>query len=278
MIGQASNRHYLNAVLSMVACLAAYGGCWAQPPTPPGNPPALKDGDSVPSVRSEFWVMLGQASKESSNSRRDFWRLLSHPKIQTEVGLEAAELEAIFVLSKKHFEQLQLLQTQLSESSAARDEKLSKLVQVLHQQEAEFIEMLKSNTNLERLIQIDVQAYGIRAVTHGLVAKQIGLSEEKAAELRQLSDEVRREEMDKMGHKIRELMRSPQSDKKVREVIKQLDEKIADALKHKLNSQQLEALNQLKGAAFEIPEDLFDRRLYSERRENKNHSSKDCKE
>jgi hypothetical protein len=101
--------------------------------------------------------------------------------------------------------------------------------------------------------------YGNRSVTQGEIATRIGLSDEKLVEIRHLTEKVRREEFEKVGDIFRGQVRGqPQNGQQVRDIFKQIDDKVDEAIKAKLTTQQLDALNQQKGPPFEIPKDLFE--------------------
>lgn len=234
-------------------CLAASSWSWAQPPKGASSSSGSKES-------REFWSILGEASKDSNNNRFYFLRMVEHPAIQAEIELTSEELKEIDTLNHLHMDEVRKLR---DDYVKAPDKEFCKqaLRELLRQQDAAFMRKLRDVVNFERLLQISVQVYGSRSVTQAEIAERVGLSQEKLAEIRSLAEKVRQDEFEKMGDSIRELMRSgPQSGKKARDMFKQIDIKVNEAIRMRLTSQQLEALTQNRGSAFEIPDDLFERR------------------
>jgi hypothetical protein len=80
------------------------------------------------------------------------------------------------------------------------------------------------------------------------------LSAEKLAELRNLSGDIWKEEMEKVRDTVRSIPR--QNKVKIDDIFEQVGKKLDIALKLKLTSQQLEALSKLRGQPFAVPADL----------------------
>jgi hypothetical protein len=68
-----------------------------------------------------------------------------------------------------------------------------------------------------------------------------------------MSDQVHREELGRMGEVIRE-------GKKVKQLFAEIDKKVNDSLRMKLTSEEQDHLQQLRGVAFMLPEDLLEPR------------------
>ncbi|MFO0940803.1 MAG: hypothetical protein U0930_08545 [Pirellulales bacterium] len=248
-----SKRPVINLTLACILCWLVGGVCLAQ--NRPQTDAEKNQGPSSRNARSstdEFWRMLGSAFKEASNNRQSFWRLLEHSDVQKEIGLDESEFKLIELLNAKHLEELRALRETFKDRSD-KDEMLKELVAFINLQDAAFLGEVAKHCDLNRLIEIDVQAYDLRAVTHAEIAKRIGLSSEKLAELRCMSDQVYREELGRMGDVIRE-------GKKVKQLFAEIDKKVNDSLRMKLTSEEQDHLQQLRGAAFLLPADLLEPR------------------
>lgn len=225
--------------LISLTCFTMVSQCWAQPPSR-----GQKNKD-------EFWSALGDAYRQSSNNRQNLWRLLEHPAIQGELQLDESELKSIEVLNGQHFSELLQLRAKLKQG-IQREILHTELVELINKQDAAFMDEVAKHCDMNRLIELDIQAYGTRAVTHAEVAKRIGLSDQKLADLREHCDEFRRKEMDQMRERI--------PIEEVRKLFREMDQRLNDCIKARLTSQELDALNQIKGKPFKLPEDLFEPR------------------
>lgn len=269
MISVFCKRHYAKFLWVSILCCSMGGVCNALQP-PQGKPaqqdnPAQKGNPPQRPQRGnndEFWKVMTEAFKEASNNRRYFWVLLEHPAIQMEIGLDEAELKTLDDLNHKHFEDLKAIREKYKDNFDKV--KLHKeLVELINQQDAIFLEHVSKSCDFKRLIEIDVQANGTRAVTHSEIAKRIGMSSDRLLEVRTFCDKRRREEMEELSGKIQDVTRNQGSEgvKRVRELFRQLDQKLNDCLRSKLTSLEIDALNELKGAPMDLPEDLFEPRL-----------------
>ena len=250
-------RHYAKFLWVSIICCSMGGVCNALQP-PQGNlPPRPQRGNN-----DEFWKVLSESFKEASNNRRVLWVLLEHPAIQVEIGLTEAELKSIDELNFKHFDELKAIREKYKDNFD-KVKLLNELVELINQQDAIFLDLVSKSCDFKRLIEIDVQAYGTRAVTQTEIAKRIGMSAERLSEVRTFCDKRRREEMEELAGKIPDVTRNRSSEgvQKVRELFRNLDLKLNECLRSKLTSLELDALNQLKGAPMVLPEDLFEPRL-----------------
>lgn len=251
MLSQFGKTHVIKFTWACILCCFMGGVCLAQNP-PKSDAERGQPNRPARQGTDEFWNLLNAASKDASNNRLNLWRLLEHADVQKELGLDEPEFKAIEQLNIKHFEELRALREKFKDSNA-KDKLLKELVDVINRQDAAFLDEVAKHCDLKRLIEIDIQAYDLRSVTHAEVAKRVGLSPEKLTELRCLSDQVRRDEMDRMRDVIRE-------GKKVRQLFAEIDKKVNDSLRMKLTSQELDNLQQLRGPVFKLPEDLFEPR------------------
>lgn len=262
-------RHYAKFLWVSILCCSMGGVCNAlQPPqdksaqqaspAQKGNPPQRPQrGNNDP-----FFNALLEAFKEASNNRHYLWVLLEHPAIQAEIGLDEAELKTLDELNHKHFEELKAIREKYKDKFD-KVKVHKELVELINQQDAIFLEHVSKSCDFKRLIEIDVQAHGTRAVTHSEIAKRIGMSAERLSEVRAFCDKRRREEMEELAGKIQDVTRNQGAEgvKKVRELFRHLEQKLNDCLRSKLTSVEIDALNQLKGAPMELPEDLLEPRL-----------------
>lgn len=261
--------HYAKFLWASILCCSMGGICNAL--QPPQDKPAQQDNSSQqgkPPQRPQrgnndpFFNALPEAFKEASNNRRNLWVLLEHPVIQAEIGLDEVELKKLDELNYKHFEELKAIREKYKDNfdkvKVHKD-----LVELINQQDAIFLEHVSKSCDFNRLIEIDVQAHGARAVTHSEIAKRIGMSAERLSEVRAFCDKRRREEMEELAGKIQDVTRNQGSEgvKKVRELFRHLDQKLNDCLRSKLTSVEIDALNTLKGVPMELPDDLLEPRL-----------------
>ena len=262
-------RHYAKFLWVSILCCSMGGVCNAL--QPPQDKPAQQDNSAQqnkPGQRPQrgnndpFFNALLEAFKDASNNRRYLWVLLEHPAIQAEIGLDEAELKTLDELNHKHFEELKAIREKYKDNFD-KVKVHEELVELINQQDAIFLEHVSKSCDFKRLIEIDVQAHGTRAVTHSEIAKRIGMSAERLSEVRAFCDKRRREEMEELAEKIQDVTRNQGSEgvKRVRELFRQLDQKLNDCLRSKLTSVEIDALNELKGASMELPEDLFEPRL-----------------
>ena len=206
-----------------------------------------------------FWHVISEAFRHADNNRQHLWRLIEHSAIRQEIGLDDAEFKSLEELNSQHFGQFRGLREQHKEVKD-KDALRTHLVDVINGQDKAFLQLLAQTSDLQRLIEIDIQAYGARAATHAEVAARMGLQPERFAEIRKFCDDRRRDEMEQMGEEIQKLLRGPQGNRRVRDLFRQLDAKLNHAMKAKLTPTELASLENLKGPAFTIPEDLFDPR------------------
>lgn len=259
-------RHYAKFFWASVLCCSMGGVCNAlQPQDKPEPKSAQQDKPPQRPQRGnndEFWKVMPEAFKEASNNRRYLWVLIEHPAIQAEIGLDEAELKTLDELNHKHFEELKAIREKYKDNFD-KVKLHTELVELINQQDAIFLENVSKSCDFKRLIEIDVQANGTRAVTHSEIAKRIGMTAERLAEVRVFCDKRRREEMEELAGKIQDVTRNQGAEgvKKVRELFRHLDQKLNDCLRSKLTSLEIDALNELKGAPMELPEDLFEPRL-----------------
>lgn len=262
-------RHYAKFLWVSVLCCSMAGVCNAlQPPqgkpaqqdkpAQQGNPPQRPQRGN----NEEFWKVMPEAFKEASNNRHFLWGLLEHPEIQAEIGLDETELKTLDELNHKHFDDLKAIREKYK-SNFDKAKLHKELVELINQQDTIFLEHVSKSCDFKRLMEINVQAYGARAVTQTEIAKRIGMSSERISEVRAFCDKRRREEMEELVGKIPDVTRnrSPEGVQKVRELFRNLEQKLNECLRSKLTSVEIDALNALKGASMELPEDLFEPRL-----------------
>jgi hypothetical protein len=243
-----TNIRPLITIAAVIACVVTCADCWSQHPKPPQGSEESR----------EFWSIFGDALKNADNNQLNLLPLIEHPKIRTEVDLSDSEFEEINSLKKQHMSEIRQLRDDYVKNP---DKQLCKrkLTELLNKQDADFTQRVVEHSNFERLIQIAIQVYGNRAATSKEIAQRTELPPDKVKEIRSLAHKIRREEFE--GDTIRDLMRNgPQNEKKMRDTFKQIENKINEAIKTKLTTEQLDALNQLRGEPIEIPNDLFDRR------------------
>lgn len=271
MLSLINHKDRIVAFVGTILCCAIQGVCWAQPPRGPKSPKGPPPGSS------EFWKITGEAIRES-NHRAFFGRLVAHPAIQAEIGLSDQECQGVDALNSQHLDELRKFRSTDFENLDRQASK-EKLVELMNQQDKAFNTKLKEAADFERLIQISIQVYGHRSVLHDQVATRIGLSQKKLTEIRQLAESERKEELDRVLTKMRQNL---QGGEEFRDLIKQVDDKVGEAIKMRLTAQQLLTLNELKGVPFDIPADLYDRRYrdgrYDKSRDSRNDKNRDHKD
>ena len=119
------------------------------------------------------------------------------------------------------------------------------------QAEIDLLGEVLDKDQVDRLNQIYVQVAGIAILQDPLVAKQLEISEEQVAKMREMRDEMRSELREMARDGDREEMRE-----KFREMNEELGEKMMDVLS---DSQQGD-LDKMKGKPFEMPADAMSQR------------------
>ncbi len=216
-----------------------------------------------------FWSVMRDVHKQVFSSRMDFMSLLSHPSIRAEVGIDDEEFDSLSRLNISLFNEIKTLQRNQSEEQLDRQELVAKVANLMQEHEQLFIEHIKSVTDFDRFIEILVQARGNRSVVHEEVARRISLPADKLDELREVSHKAWREQMDGLGEKIRELIRKGElqdlvkktQNQEIRQLVKRAELKVNESLGQRMTSEQLEALRQIRGVEFAVPDDAFDARL-----------------
>ncbi|MEE2827151.1 MAG: hypothetical protein VYE64_11040 [Planctomycetota bacterium] len=104
---------------------------------------------------------------------------------------------------------------------------------------------------IDRLNQIYVQVAGIAILQDALVAKQLEISEEQVAEMREMRDEMRSE--------LREMARDGDREE-MREKFREMNEELGEKMMDVLSDSQQDDLDRMKGKPFELPADAMPQR------------------
>ena len=252
---------YLKLMLGLGLGLSLLAGSsWAQPPRPAHDRPLLD---------SSFWGVMRDVHKKSFSSRLEFTALLSHDSVRAEVGLDTDEYQQIQRLNLELIESIKKIQETQLQNPVPHDQVVDAIVAQVESHEGQFIDSLRGAADFDRFLGILVQARGTRAVVHEEIAKRIDLPRDKLDELRELSQRAWREQMEELGDNIKELLRQGQNRETIRQrqnptvraLFARAEEKVNRAISLKLTSDQLNALNQMKGEPFELPDNLFDVQL-----------------
>jgi len=219
--------------------------------------------------------------KQVFSSRLEFMALLSHSAIRDEIGLDQEEYELLASSSKDLFKEIKDLyhvnrdqrppgpREDSPETQKEYQQLVMKISQLIREHDQQFMQQLQSSSNFDRFIEILVQARGHRAVVHEDVAKRIGLPPEKLDEVRTVGHQVWREQWESMGDRMRELIRSEETKgpahqgnrKEAQQLVERAETKVNEAVGRRLASEHLEALKQLQGKPFAMPEDFFELRM-----------------
>ncbi len=239
--------------------------------------------------------------KHAFSSRMDFMMLLSHPSIRSQAGIDDEEYAELSRLEQSFFDEIWSVYQEQRDQPLAHQDLVKKIVEVVHSHDEEFMELFRTTTDFDRFIGILVQVRGTRSVVHEEVAKRINLSPEKLKEIRVLAFRTWREQTDHFGDKFRELLRGRKGGRpgdrehplgsnhkedenrkdgefrrdhkvkiekheendsaEIRELIERVEEKVNQAVAHKLTTEQLQTLENLRAKSFELPEDIFTVRL-----------------
>jgi hypothetical protein len=225
-----------------------------QPPSDGGREPSSHDHDRHRRVRLSVWSVWKDVHRKSGSSRFDFLPLiLGSAEVRSEIGLDDQEFARVRQIDDQLRKQIQELDKQNAQSTS-RDKFIDMIAEEIVRNDAELFAYLGENSDFERLLGILVNIRSHRSVLNTLVADRIGLSAEKLAELRNLSGDIWKEEMEKVRDTVRSI---PRQDKvRIDDIFEQVGKKLDIALKLKLTSQQLEALSKLRGQPFAVPADL----------------------
>lgn len=268
-------------------CAATLGGlatlwlvCLASPASLAQQPPLKRPaGDRLPRDRS-LMPLMHDVRKQVFSSRMEFMALLSHPEIREEIGLAEEEFEELSNSGRDLFQEIRTIyhsdrdpnqptgQGEPRESAERHQQMVAKIAQKIREHDQEFMQQLRDSVNYSRFLEILVQARGNRAVIHEDVAKLIGLPAEKLEEVRAVSHKVWRDQWETMGDKMRDLIRGQEGQdpalqgmrREAQQLVERAENTVSQAVGQRLSSEHLEALKNLRGEPFELPEDFFELR------------------
>jgi hypothetical protein len=228
---------------------------------------AASEDQRLPTVAS-VWSVMPEVHKRSSSSRLEFLALLSHASIREEVGVDSEEYQHLRNSTFQLFESIKAVQRAQSETPLTEEQLINKLSELIKQHDLAFNRYLEQASNYDRFIGLFIQARGNRAVCHVDVASRLDVPPQKLEELRLISHETWRAEMDRMGERFKDLLRRGQyreiieksQNSEMREMFIRVEARVNEAIGRRMTAQQLETLEQLRGPKFDIPKDFFELR------------------
>jgi hypothetical protein len=243
----------------------AVAGHWQEPDEKPHSPHHHHRQSPDPG----FWSVMREVHSQSFSSRIDFMMLLSHPSIRAEVGLSEEEYQQLLDFNVGLFKGIKAIHQSHLDEPLPRDQLVAKVIAHLADHDREFVQYIHQKMDFERFINLLVQARGNRSVVHDEIARRIELSAEKLAELRVITHRVWREHMDEMGDHMKDLIRRGEmkelvrqsQNAEVRQLFEKAEQKVNESVGRRLTSEQLRALEALRGEVFDMPANLLEIRF-----------------
>jgi hypothetical protein len=248
------------ALVVMLSAWSLQQAVWAEP----GEAPPSTDRRQLTSV----WSVMHEVHRRCSSSRLEFLALLSHASVREEVGIDSEEYQHLKNSTLQLFESIKALQRAHSENPLTEEQLINRLSELVNQHDLAFNRYLEEASNYDRFIGLFIQARGNRAVCHLDVARRLDVPPEKLEELRMISHDTWRAEMDRMGERFKDLLRrgkireiiEKSQNAEMREVFIRAESRVNEAIGRRMTAQQLKALQQLRGPEFDIPKDFFELR------------------
>lgn len=217
---------------------------------------------------ASVWSVMPEVHKRCSSSRLEFLALLSHASIREEVGVDSEEYQHLRNSTFQLFESIKVVQRAQSENPLSEEQLINKLSELIKQHDLAFNRYLEKASKYDRFLGLFIQARGNRAVCHVDVASRLNVPPQKLEELRLISHETWRAEMDRMGERFKDLLRRGQyreiieksQNTEMRDMFIRVEARVNEAIGRRMTAQQLEALEQLQGPKFDIPKDFFELR------------------
>lgn len=234
-----------------------------------GQPPHRSD-DPRPSDHSHpsdgsrgndpFFEAMREVHRDSSN--RELFDLLRDPNVRQEIHLSEADSEQLEANGREAFQAIRAVRKANQDLATSKEELKQQIRTALDPLEAKSFEILqKPEVDFERLLGIYVQARSYRALLNDKVAQKIGLHGAALDAFRQFRSENGRAIMEDTRRLAEKEIRNTPPGSSPREAISKLFRRAEEMLDDKLASQltdvQRAALEQLKGAKFDLQPQPF---------------------
>ena len=253
-------------ILFGLACGLLVSADWASGQQPPrrSDGPQTSERPRSPGgsrERDPFFEAMREVHLESSN--KELFDLLRHAAIRQEIHLSDADSDQLQANGREAFEAIHAIREANQGMPVSKDELKQQIRDALTPLEAKSFEILqKPENDFKRLLGIYVQARSYRALLNDKVAEEIGLRGDALVAFRQFRSESWRAIMEDTRRSMEKEIRNTPPGSSPREAMSKLfrraEEKLDEKLASQLSSEQLRALEQLKGAKFdELPEHPF---------------------
>ena len=204
--------------------------------------------------RDPFFDAMRQVYRELTPNR-ELMELLWHEEVRTEIHLSKEHHQQIENSLGTGFQQVIKLHEEAVEQNQklSKDEWIEKILAIQKPVDAEIMEMLSNSevADLDRLVGIYVQLRGYRSAANAVVAKRIDLTGDDFEAYRRARGEYWHRLMDEHREQMGGLIRGGDR-KKIAKLFEEIDQKLDSQLASLLTSAQKSALQNLKGAKFEI--------------------------
>ncbi len=220
------------------------------PPGPPanaGNGPGRFSGPGRNAMSAEdrkhLEVFFRAIQETRSHGAQEMAYLLFQKSVRKELGLTEENEKALRDNGNKLRQQIDQLRVALKANEIDEQQLVDKLKELVNKADDQFIQGLGTPDKLERLIGIFVQHRKASSALNSLVAERIGLSEQKRKEILIGKESLEKELMEKA------FSQDADPDDRHRAWGK-IQRKIDDYVAEKLDADQLEKLDSVKGEAF----------------------------
>lgn len=201
--------------------------------------------------RNPFFDAMREAFQEDTH--RELFELLYHPPVREHVGLNREDFDQIRDYMKDSMQAIHQLADDSRNSSKSKDELKAEILERTAPFHESAVRLLREKADLERLVQLFVQARGFSSAANGEVAERIELQGEELAKFREARAKLKHRLMNETRREIEKLIHNPPQD--VRERIKKLfekaNEKLDAEIAEHLTDPQKTALETLKGEPFD---------------------------
>lgn len=188
--------------------------------------------------------------------------LLAVEKVRTELGIGEDGIQDLIAFRDDLDKQFSQFQSKYRDRDADRDAIRSQELEAvkLASSKAEgLIKKLLPGEKLDRLLGLFVQLHGSTSVRNKLIATRIGVTDEAVQVLRDKIEQKQHDHMADSRAKFEEIFRSGYDPSRFSKVLQEFKQALNEDVSTLLSSDQKTALEKLKGAQFEFPENVFGR-------------------
>ncbi len=247
-------------VLAQSVCVLLWLACSVNSQSPPPRPDGSRPDDPRRSESRERDAFF-DAMREFL-PHKELFDLLDHDSIRKEIKLSDADAELIEANVRKTFEALHAIRKEFEGKTPTPEEFKQKVAEAIEPLNKESYEILEKRADFERLLGLYVQARGHRALLNDQVAQKIGLEGQALEGFRKLRSQSWQLLMDDTRDAIKREMRNAPPGKSlprnaISDLFKLAEKKLEDKLSRELTEEQKNALENLKGVKFPLPEHPF---------------------